>query len=794
MQISQSDVVRVRRARWRVIDIREFHDCRLLRLTGLDPSNAGVERHVLTPFDEPERLERRQFPTSVSPQRWRQACRGFIAADTPPGSLRCARDARIELLPHQLAPALAVLRGLGVRVLLADDVGLGKTIQAGLIVSELRARGVADRVLIVTPAGLRDQWAHEFLARFEITAQVLDVRALRFLVAAHPVGVNPWSTAPVAIVSVDFIKRPEVLAAASACQWDVMIVDEAHGVAGDSDRRAAVSALAGRASYILLLTATPHSGDRRSFASLCNIGGRRGEPLLVFRRTRQDVRPGTPRRIQTLHVRMRHSEIRMYDLLHRFSGEVSRYHGGLGRACWLALSVLHKRALSSAHSLALSVNRRLAALRSASAPSATQPSLPLSHTTGELTDADETPEWSPLLVLPDVERERRLLGALARAASSATRHESKIAALARLLRRAREPAIVFTEYRDTLLYLDSRLRVPAALLHGGMASDERRWSLERFGRGEVRVLLATDAAGQGLNLQSTCRLVVNLELPWNPSRLEQRIGRVDRIGQRRTVHVIHLVARPSAETAILQRLKNRVAVARFDIRGANPLDHDDADALPPDAGGDAADFVQPHSAADGPDSADLQAPTLTREAELEVNRIANARRFAKSTDASAVAHAEGVGPLIARTRHSRTREALGGRALAIWLVVAEDGAGRHIGSTIVAGLAGDWRRFGDPDVIRLIERAGQSWRDRLSGLHEAFFTTCLTRERGMGSEAVGRAVSQPGLFDRRSERTRVASALAQQSAAERRLHRIAALERARLMSFLPPQLVLVLTP
>src|SRR5207245_9943771 len=134
----------------------------------------------------------------------------------PSGSLMSSRLARIDLLPHQLEPALAVLRGLGSRVLLADDVGLGKTIQAGLIVSELRALGAADRVLIITPAGLRDQWAHELSARFGIEAAVLDVRALRRSVATLPVGVNPWQTVPVAIASIDYIKRTEVLAAAGA--------------------------------------------------------------------------------------------------------------------------------------------------------------------------------------------------------------------------------------------------------------------------------------------------------------------------------------------------------------------------------------------------------------------------------------------------------------------------------------------------------------------------------------------------------------------------------------------------
>src|SRR5207302_1924360 len=123
----------------------------------------------------------------------------------------------------------------------ADDVGLGKTIQAGLILSELIARCAGDRVLILTPAGLRDQWAAELRERFAIEATIVDRRELRLRAGSLPVGLNPWSTLPVAIASVDYAKRPDVLHAVASCRWDVLVVDEAHGVAGISDRHDAVS-------------------------------------------------------------------------------------------------------------------------------------------------------------------------------------------------------------------------------------------------------------------------------------------------------------------------------------------------------------------------------------------------------------------------------------------------------------------------------------------------------------------------------------------------------------------------
>src|ERR687896_1165863 len=133
-------------------------------------------------------------------------------------------------MAHQLEPVLAIVRGLGSRVLIADDVGLGKTIQAGLIVSELKARGAADRILVLAPAGLRDQWAAELSDRFELDAAVVDMSGARRRAAQLPVGTNPWATIPIAIASFDYVKRPELLPAIASCRWDVVIIDEAHGV------------------------------------------------------------------------------------------------------------------------------------------------------------------------------------------------------------------------------------------------------------------------------------------------------------------------------------------------------------------------------------------------------------------------------------------------------------------------------------------------------------------------------------------------------------------------------------
>ena len=587
--IHAGDLVVVRRVRWQVVDVRAYERCEVVTLRGISPPHAGAERRVLTPFETVERLERIRTARRVRGVPWRRACRALIAADVPPGSLRSAAAARMDLMPYQLEPALAVVRGMGSRVLIADEVGLGKTIQAGLIVSELRARGAVERVLVLTPAGLRDQWVQELADRFAIDASSVDGRMLRRLAAELPVGLNPWSTLTAAIASVDYVKRVEVLPAVAARAWDLVIVDEAHGVAGDSDRHAAVHALASRAAYVVLLTATPHSGDRRTFASLCDLGAVDDSSLLAFRRTRDEVGIGGTRRVHALRVRLSAPARRLHSMLAQYGDAVraERPPGGVHDAC-LAVSVLHKRALSSPWSLARSVERRLAMLGTTGIDAedrVEQLALPLGDPQGDLVAADEAPAWPADLRLSDPRRERRMLDALASAALDASRDDAKLSALGRLLRRAGESAVVFTEYRDTLLHIRDRLAgidgLPpvVVVLHGGLGRDDRLAALAQFSRAPRALLLATDAAAEGLNLHRRCRLVVNLELPWNPMRLEQRIGRVDRIGQTRTVHAFHLIAGGTGEPRILARLRARLAVARAELGAPDPLGGDEEGAM-----------------------------------------------------------------------------------------------------------------------------------------------------------------------------------------------------------------------
>ena len=565
--LAPGDVVHVRGRSWILQSLTSHADCAELELEPAENADGRAAPHdarvvLLTPFDRPATLTAARTVRVVTRRAWVAALRHAVLSQREPGSLVAPAQAIVDLLPHQLEPALAVMRrGIG-RLLLADAVGLGKTIEAGLVLAELRARGGLGRALVLTPPGLRDQWSAELRDRFAIDAVVADAAWLRATRASLPGSVNPWSIPGVFVASVDFVKRPEVRRGLQEVAWDAFVLDEAHLAAGDSERRSASHALASRASVVLLLTATPHSGDQRTFEALCRIGALSADdPIAVFRRSRAEAGLERTRRVHLHRVRDTSAEEAVRRLLQDYVRKVwVRQAGQDGRDARLAMVVLVKRSLSGMAPLRQSLSARLSRLGDRDAPAAAQLPLPWEDETDA---ADEAPSGVLAAAgLEDGAEERDLLARLIELAREAEEHDSKLRALRRLIRRAREPVIVFTEYRDTLASLETAVGEDVAVLHGALDRFERSDVLRRFTRGEVRVLLATDAAGEGLNLQQRCRLVVNLELPWNPMRLEQRIGRVDRIGQSRTVHAVNLVADGTAESHLLARLVQRLDRAR----------------------------------------------------------------------------------------------------------------------------------------------------------------------------------------------------------------------------------------
>jgi superfamily II DNA or RNA helicase len=558
------DGVLVRGRRCTIVTVTASADCIALGLREI----GGIGRQtLLIPFDRPRPLEAHRVARVVRPRRWLHDLDRALIRQHPFGSLRAAARSTIRLMPYQLEPALAVLRDGVTRLLLADEVGLGKTIQAGLVLLELASQTEAFRALVLVPAGLREQWLRELSTHFGVGATLADAAWLRSSEWDRPPDVNPWSLPGILVASHDFVKRPEVLRPLEDVTWDLVVIDEAHAATTGTDRRAGLHAIACRSRRVMLLTATPHVADRDEFTALRNIGRLHDEeaPALFLRRLRSEVGGGRPRRSLVLSVASSDAERSMHDLLDRYSRQIWEESEARGDDRGRLVSiVLRKRALSGAGSLAASILRRIRLLanQAETGSDASQMKLPLGD--DERLDDEEPDAMLAAPGLADSRRERRLLAAVAQVAQRAAGSETKARYLVRLLGRIREPVVVFTEYRDTLRRLEQRLATTGrsiVLLHGGMTPAERNRAERIFNAG-ADALLATDAAAEGLNLHYRCRVVIHYELPWNPLRFEQRAGRVDRFGQSRRVHEIALVARDTAERLVLAPLMLRASRVR----------------------------------------------------------------------------------------------------------------------------------------------------------------------------------------------------------------------------------------
>jgi hypothetical protein len=584
------------------------------------------------------------------------------------------------------------------------------------------------------------------------------------------------------VASLDFAKRPEVRRSMEHLGWDAVIVDEAHLAAGDSERRAAAHGFASRARVVLLLTATPHSGDARAFLSLCRIGAlSQHDPLVMFRRTREQAGIAGRRRVHLHAIEPAPAERAVREGLDQYVRAVWACRRGVdNRAARLAMTVLLKRSLSGIEPLRRSLAARLERL--GEPPDAAAAQLPLPW--AEEDDADA----APLAVLAargldDEREERSVLSALLDRAALAGPHDSKRRALERILARIHEPVIVFTEFRDTLDSLRAAAGADAAVLHGGMDRFERADAIRAFTSGRAHVLLATDAAGEGLNLQQGCRLVVNLELPWNPMRLEQRIGRVDRIGQKRAVHVINLLAAGTAEAGILARLARRLERARQSVGAV-------ADVLGPaddrvvaawlgieKAGADT--FAGGWSARDGPLPRTVRRLDLRAAGVDAAGQLARQRDWMRAERLLARSRAGGVRPaprsgVLATCVHRSAWPASGGRAglAVIFRRQSPVPWGRGMFNDLVPVFAeGPWpaaRRSGD--VRKLAAAAMAAAVPRMAALipplHAATKVPgqAFDRDALLAAHAANRQAVQRGLFDRRAERD--ADAAAQDVAAD----------------------------
>lgn len=532
-----------------------------------------------------------------------------IADALAAGALIAPTQSVVDPLPHQLRALSRCVASDSTRMLLADEVGLGKTIEAGLVITELVLRGLVKRVLIVAPKGLVAQWQGELVHRFGEEYVALSSAEVGALAGRRED--NFWLAYDRLIVPLDAVKpvesrrgwNPERLERyniarstnLAAAGWDLVIIDEAHRVAGYGEqvaRHQLARLLAEAAPNLLLLTATPHVGKSDGF--------RRVLSLLDEKEFIGDA-PITPSRIQPYVVRTskrvaidsngkalfqartttkvvldwpadRPRQRQLYDLVTAYVREGYDLGRREKNNSLVFLMLLMQRIVSSStRAIEVALEKRLISLRGMEERLRAQESPAQLRLDDDFWEADTNEQLELLLdaQLPAMRNERGTVERLVRLAADAQQEglDVKLDRLYQLLvevaQEENDPlakVLVFTEFLPTQAVIVEFLRsmgVTIAVLNGGMSVEERDLAQEAFA-GEARVLVSTEAGGEGLNLQ-VAHLVVNFDIPWNPMRIEQRIGRVDRIGQTHPVRAFNLVLRDSVEDRVHDVLEVKLA-------------------------------------------------------------------------------------------------------------------------------------------------------------------------------------------------------------------------------------------
>jgi len=606
---------------WDVIGAEASGEQTRVRLRCARGDLAGYEWDALHPWDtlEPLGNELRADQPSSLDHWWLHQVVHLRMRDPGASAPASPHPGRVTLEPWQLVPLVRALAMPRPRLLLADGVGLGKTIQAGMIAAELIQRRRAHRIIIVTPPGpLLAQWDRELRARFGLRPVVLaDAAALRAERQRRELGGNPFDGPALCLTSIDFAKRDDVLAEMERSAWDLAIIDEAHHCFADDTaptrRRRLAEVLAARADGLLLLTATPHDGQDGHFASLMALL----EPNLVdgngrlfgqayrrhvVRRLKSHIRDsatGAPafrtRIIRPLPVAIDGPDDEAVRAFHRALADLIsvRLTGSRKKAerDVLAFVGLLKRSVSTiAASIATLrvVAERYAELDRADDAARRRALRAYRRRTmryGALSAAEEAEQAlleaegiAASLPPPDdpaganpVEALRAIIGL----GQLALDRDPKLAALVATIRAIRDQAadaniLVYTEYADSLDAARDALSADPALgtvlsISGADAEDRRIAAADRFTAEDRLILVSTDSMAEGLNLQRRCHHLVHLDLPYNPNRLEQRNGRIDRYGQTHDPDIRYLYLAGTFEERVLLRLIAKYERARADL-------------------------------------------------------------------------------------------------------------------------------------------------------------------------------------------------------------------------------------
>jgi superfamily II DNA or RNA helicase len=659
MPVEVGQLVRVRGQQWVVSDVGSsslpidelaavtLPGATLARLTSVSEDDLGEELAVVWEV-EPGRavIPSGALPGVPRPDRWDEpqmlgalvdAVRWGAIASADVTTLQAPFRSGIQIKEYQLEPVAKALRMPRVALLVADDVGLGKTIEAGLVIQEMLLRHRARRVIVVCPASLTLKWRDEMRDKFGLDFTVLDADALRTLRRTHGLLANPFTVFPRMIISLPWLRTPRVqrLLDEVLDSWhhhggffDLLVVDEAHhcappaplkgrrGYAVDSQQTRAVRRLSEHSQHRLLLSATPHNGYSESWQALLEIVDPRrfsrgvapdpealGEVLV--RRLKDEIftPDGEPEFAVRLPARALEVDYSAEEREgHALLAEYAALRTGSPRRNDLVTLLLKKRLFSSPAAFAKTLERHASTVRGLAEHSDDDPIDSDYDWDDEPDDTVGSDAEGALLVgaatalaaEADATLTQLITWARSQVGPADSKAESLVSELSEVCRPDGdwndERVVVFTEYRDTQVWLAGLLNArdlggdQLGLLYGGLEPARREHLKAAFqaspDRHPIRILLATDAASEGIDLQTHCCRVIHYDIPFNPNRLEQRIGRVDRFGQLRPVQIAHFVGTGwqsadmgsyEADLEFLSRVAEKVAQERRDLGRVNPV-------------------------------------------------------------------------------------------------------------------------------------------------------------------------------------------------------------------------------
>lgn len=645
-------LVECRRAQWIVSEVdgspmERGGNQSLVRLSSIDEDSLGREIEVVWEIEPGAKIMERAGLPEISGQDDGATLRSFLdavrwgaATNADRGHLQAPFRSGVSIEDYQLDPLVRSIDMSRVNLLIADDVGLGKTIEAGLVVQEMMIRHRARTVLVLCPASLQEKWQAEMDEKFGLDFQIVDTEYVKTLRRQQGLHANPWTSHPRLITSMDWAKQGEGLRLFKQIlphhvghprRFDMLIIDEAHHVgptvgkyAVESQRTRLVRLIAPHFQHKLFLTATPHDGYTESFTALLELlddqrfsrsvlPDERELSKVMVRRLKNDLVDADGNRIyperclEPLPVRPTDRERGAQELLKRFIQSREKKPDDIddnSGAQKFIHELLRKRLASSPRAFHVTLEKYASSVTDGRTPERRRKMddrilrTKIARTREDYSNDElreeaemEAVEEATNRVRPLSSEEGEMLSELRHWAREASHGaDSKASAIIDWIQDTLmtdgewndERVILFTEYRATQAWLQEILANRGlggdrlAMIHGGMPQDERSSIRQAFQydpkASAVRILLATDAAAEGIDLQNHCSRMIHIEIPYNPNVMEQRNGRIDRHGQRAdVVQILHPVDADGELGDDILRAIRKLDAMRADMVTVNPV-------------------------------------------------------------------------------------------------------------------------------------------------------------------------------------------------------------------------------